>query len=108
MQRLQSEKGLRRGERLRGIRSLMSPVERQKDFVDRTVRAGEPEDLPGHRELAVDDAEVEPLPLRQGADLGASGKQDFGSLDALPGKDGVRARLDDAGLLLGDLGDRTA
>ena len=108
VQRLQSEERLRRGERLRGIRSLMCPVERQKDLVDRTIRAGEPEDLPGHRELAVDDAEVDALPLRQGADLGASGKQDLRSFDALPSKDGVRARLDDAGLLSGDLGDRTA
>ena len=65
VQRLQSEKRLGRGERLRGIRGLVRPVERQKDFIDRAVRAGEPEDLPGHRELAVDDAEVDALPLRQ-------------------------------------------
>ncbi len=58
--------------------------------------------------LPVDHPEVDPLPLRQRAHLGAPLEQHLGRLERLPGQDGVRAGLDDAGLLPGDLGHRPA
>ena len=108
MQRLESEERLGRRERLGSVRGLVRTVEGQEDVIHRAVRAAQPKDLPGHGELPVDDTEVDALALRQRPHLGASGKQDLGGLETLPGEDGVRARLDDPGLLAGDLGDGTA
>ena len=64
--------------------------------------------MPGHRELSVDDTEVDALPLWQRSDLGTPGKQDLCRLHSLTSKNRMRSRFDDPGLLPRDLGDRTA
>src|SRR6188472_2105490 len=108
MQRLESKESFGRSERLSSIGGLMRAVERQENVVDRTIGGAEPDELPGHGELAVDYAEVDALALRKCTDLGAAGKQDLRGFDALASQDGVCSRLNDSGLLPRDFADGTA
>ena len=54
------------------------------------------------------DAELEPLAGDRRAHLGAAAQQHLGGLGRLRGEHDGRARVDDPGLLAGDLGDRRA
>ena len=85
MQRLEPEKGLRRSERLASVCCLVRTVQGQEDVIHRAVRAVESNYLSCHGETPIDDTEVNALPLRQCAHLGAPSEQHLGRLDTLPG-----------------------
>jgi hypothetical protein len=108
MECLQTEECLGRCKCLRSVGGLMRTVERKEDLINRAIRSGKPNELPGHGKLTVDHAEVDALALGERTDLGAAGEQNLSRLDALSREDGMRTRLDNARLLPSDLADRAA
>jgi hypothetical protein len=83
-------------------------VQRQEDVVDRPAGRVDPDQLSADGQLPVQDPELDALPVHERADLGAALQQDLRRLDRLTGQDRLRAGLDDARLLGGDLGQRVA
>jgi hypothetical protein len=86
----------------------MGAVERQEDVLDRPFGAIDTDHLAADRQLPADHPEVDSLPLGQCADIGATLEQHLRCLGTLTGQDRVGSRLDDAGLLGGDLSDSGA
>ena len=98
-----AEERLDRGERDDRVLRLVRAVQRQEHLVVRAAETLDRQHLPADRDPAVGDAELLALARDRRLDLDRPAQQRLERLGRLRGEDRRGARLDDPGLLGGDL-----